>query len=143
MNSLSCKATLQELAAFIVKFSVAVCTQPEAFNDVFVYAPLVEYVIPFAAHVYELHVVWDMEDIVLLSTIRFNVAVFMQPDGALDVKVYEPLDVYVCPFAAQTYESHALTTVFNVTAFSVNPSVAVSTHPTAFNVVLVYTPLIV
>jgi hypothetical protein len=39
----------------IVKFSVAVLTQPAAFNDVNVYTPLFVYVAPF--HVYELHAV--------------------------------------------------------------------------------------
>ena len=107
MNSLSCKATLQELAAFIVKFSVAVCTQPEAFNDVFVYAPLVEYVIPFADHVNELHVVWDMDDVVLFI-IKFKVAVCTQPAAFNDVFVYAPLAVYVIPFIGHVYALQAV-----------------------------------
>ena len=36
---------------------------------------------------------------------RFNVAVFMQPDELSEVKVYTPLAVYVKPFAPQVYES--------------------------------------
>ena len=50
------------------RFSVAVFTHPEAFNEVYVYTPLDVYVAPFAAHVYELQAVCDNDDIVLLIT---------------------------------------------------------------------------
>jgi len=85
-----------------------VCTQPEAFNDVFVYVPLAVYVIPFAGHVYELHVVWDIDDAVLFIIIKFKVAVFTQPAAFNDVFVYAPLTVYVLPFAGHVYALQAV-----------------------------------
>jgi len=77
----------------IVKFNVAVFTQPEAFNDVEVYAPLALYETPFAAHVYESHEVCDEDDVELLLTVKFNVAVFRQPAAFNDVYVYAPLEL--------------------------------------------------
>ena len=105
MNSLSCKDTLQELVAFIVKFSVELCTQPAAFNDVFVYTPLEVYIAPLDVHVNELQAVCDKVDVELLLTTRFNVVVFAQPETFNEVIVYTPLAVYVKPFAPQVYES--------------------------------------
>ena len=43
--------------------------------------------------------------VVLGLIVKFNVAVFTQPDELSDVKVYTPLAVYVKPFAPQVYES--------------------------------------
>jgi hypothetical protein len=57
----------------IVKFNVSVFKHPDAFNDVYVYAPLALYVTPFAAHVYESHEVIDELDIELLLIVKFNV----------------------------------------------------------------------
>ena len=77
----------------IVKFNVALFTQPAAFNDVYVYVPPAVYVTPFAAHVYELQAVCVKDDDVLLLIVKFNVAVFTQPAAFNDVYVYAPLAV--------------------------------------------------
>jgi hypothetical protein len=83
----------------IVKFNVSVFTQPAAFNDVFVYAPLALYETPFAPHVYESQAISDKDDDELLLIVKFNVSVFKHPDAFNDVYVYAPLALYETPFA--------------------------------------------
>jgi len=125
----------------IVKFNVAVFTQPAAFNDVEVYAPLALYETPFAAHVYESHEEALIDDDELLLTVKFNVAVFVQPDAFDDVYVYAPLALYVIPFAAHVYESQATSDNDEVELLLiVKFNVAVFKHPDAFNDVFVYVP---
>jgi hypothetical protein len=46
--------------------------------------------------------------------VKFNVAVFIQPDELGDVKVYTPLAVYVKPFAAHVYESQEVSVKVDV-----------------------------
>jgi hypothetical protein len=83
----------------IVKFNVSVFTQPAAFNDVFVYAPLALYETPFAPQVYESQATSDKDDDELLLIVKFNVSVFKHPDAFNDVYVYAPLALYETPFA--------------------------------------------
>jgi hypothetical protein len=71
----------------IVRFNVEVCTQPAAFNDVEVYEPLALYVTPFADHVYESQATADDVDDELLLIVKFNVAVFTQPEAFNEVHV--------------------------------------------------------
>ena len=69
----------------MVRFNVAVFTQPEAFNEVKVYIPLAVYDEPF--QVYVSHAVADDDDVELLLIVKFNVAVFTQPAAFNDVNV--------------------------------------------------------
>jgi hypothetical protein len=126
----------------IVKFNVSVFKQPDAFNDVFVYAPLALYVTPFAPHVYESQATSDIDDDELLLIVKFNVAVFKQPDAFNDVYVYVPPAVYETPFAAHVYESQATSDKDDVELLLiVKFNVSVFRHPAAFNDVFVYAPL--
>jgi hypothetical protein len=52
--------------------------------------------------------------VVLVLIVKFNVAVFIQPDELGDVKVYTPLAVYVKPFAAHVYESQEVSVKVDV-----------------------------
>ena len=130
-----------DVLLLIVKFNVAVFTQPAAFNDVYVYVPPAVYVTPFAAHVYESHEEALIDDDELLLTVKFNVAVFKQPEAFNDVYVYVPPAVYVAPFAAHVYESQAVCVEDEeVLLLIVKFNVAVFTQPEAFNDVFVYVP---
>jgi hypothetical protein len=81
----------------IVKFNVAVFTQPDVFNEVQVYEPEAVYDVPLHDHVYELHAVAVKLEVVLLLIVKFNVAVFTQPAAFNEVQVYEPEAVYEFP----------------------------------------------
>ena len=82
----------------IVRFNVAVFTQPLAPIVVFVYTPEVVYVNPLAVQVYELQAVIEVDVFELLLMVNTNVAVFTQPAVFKVVYVYVPLAVYVVPF---------------------------------------------
>ena len=126
----------------IVKFNVAVFTQPAAFNDVYVYTPLAVYVTPFAAHVViESHEKALIDDDELLLIVKFNVAVFKQPAAFNDVYIYVPPEVYVTPLAAHVYESQAVCDeADDVLLLIVKFNVAVFKQPAAFNDVYIYVP---
>jgi hypothetical protein len=128
----------------IVKFKFSVFKHPDAFNDVYVYAPLALYATPFAAHVYESHEVCVEVDVELLLIVKFNVSVFKHPAAFNDVFVYAPLALYVTPFAPQVYESQDEAFIDDdELLLIVKFNVAVFTQPAAFNDVFVYAPLAV
>ena len=89
-----------ETVLLIVKFNVAIESHPFADVNAAVYTPEVEYVIEFAAHVYELHAVTDSDPEVLLLIVRFNVAIESHPFADVNVAVYTPEVEYVVEFAA-------------------------------------------
>ena len=126
----------------IVKFNVSVFKHPDAFNDVFVYAPLALYVTPLAPHEYESHEEALIDDDELLLIVKFNVAVFTQPAAFNDVDVYAPLALYETPFAAHVYESQATSDIDDdELLLIVKFNVAVFVQPDAFDDVYVYAPL--
>ena len=125
----------------IVKFNVAVFVQPDAFDDVYVYAPLALYETPFAAHVYESQATSDKDEVELLLIVKFNVSVFKHPDAFNDVFVYVPLALYVTPFAPHEYESHEEALIDDdELLLIVKFNVAVFKQPAAFNDVCIYVP---
>jgi hypothetical protein len=109
-----------DVLLLIVKFNVAVFTQPAAFNDVFVYAPLAVYVTPFAAQVYESQAVCNSDDVVLLLIVSCKYVVSKQAGFAVCGVAFEyvPEAVYVFPLpvgVAQVYVSHAVALTFVIT----------------------------
>jgi hypothetical protein len=72
-----------DVLLLIVKFNVAVFTQPAAFNDVFVYAPLAVYVTPFAAQVIESQAICDSDVVVLLLIVSCKYVVSKQAGFAV------------------------------------------------------------
>ena len=73
----------------IVKFNVAVESQPAAFVPIQVYTPLVVYAVPF--HVYDTHSETVVVDVVGDRIVKFNVAVESQPAAFVPIHVYVPL----------------------------------------------------
>jgi hypothetical protein len=109
-----------DVLLLIVKFNVAVFTQPAAFNDVFIYVPPAVYVTPFSAHVYELQAVCDSDVVVLLLIVSCKYVVSKQAGFAVCGVAFEyvPEAVYVFPLpvgVAQVYVSHAVALTFVIT----------------------------
>ena len=98
-----------DVELLIVRFNVAVESQPAVFVNVAVYVPLVVYVVAFADQVYESHAVTVSDPNVELLIVRFNVAVESQPAVFVNVAVYVPLVVYVVALADQVNASQAVT----------------------------------
>ena len=75
----------------IVKFKVAVESQPTALVVVNVYVPLSVYVTPFQSKLSQ--AVTSSDDVELLLIVKFKVAVESQPSALVVVNVYVPLSV--------------------------------------------------
>ena len=98
---------------------MVVCIQPDAFNEVAVYEPLVVYVMPFADQVYELQAVSLTEDMVPVSMVKSNVTVLVHPAAFNDVAVYAPLNVYDIPFRGHVYASQAVADTLDEVLWSI------------------------
>jgi hypothetical protein len=79
----------------MVKFNVAVESQPAAFVPLQVYVPLVVYVVPFHKKLLQTFAV--EVDTLLLRMVKFNVITESQPTALVVVKVRAPEVVYVNP----------------------------------------------
>ena len=124
----------------IVRFNVAVESQPAAFVVLNVYVPPELYGVPFQVYgnVAE-HTETLVVEIVSFSIVKFKVAVESQPAAFVVLKVYVPLELYRVPF--QVYGNVAAQTetlVVDVVSFKmVRFNVAVESQPAAFVVLKV------
>ena len=77
--------SLEVVIRLIVRFSVAILSQPLALVVVYVYVPLLVYVLPF--HVYSSHAVALSLEVVMRLMVRFSVAMLSQPLALVVVNV--------------------------------------------------------